>query len=90
MKTRVAGEYAGDRLMAAVRREAQFYLNQPMHAGNAMPTPIQVAIVLHALADHTAIMEMLEHRPDPTSPWPHATSVGRWFHDVGHELEEAK
>jgi len=51
------------------------------------PTAMQVAVVLHALADHTAIMDALEHRPDPTSPWAKATSVGRWFHDVGGNLE---
>ena len=51
------------------------------------PTRLQVAAVLHALADHTAILEMLKHRPDPRSPWPEATSIGRWFHDVGDELE---
>lgn len=84
---KVAGQPAEERLMDAVAREAKFYLNQPMHKGEIAPSPIQVAIVLHALADHTAIMDMLEHRPDPTSPWPHATSVGRWFHDVGHVLE---
>lgn len=44
-------------------------------------------MVLHALADHTAIMQALKHRSDPTSPWPEATSVGRWLHDVGHNLE---
>lgn len=87
---KVGGEAAEQRLMDAVLRESQFYLRQPMHAGQHKPTPIQVAIVLHALADHTAIMSMLQHRPDPTSPWPHATSVGRWFHDVGHKLEDMK
>lgn len=55
--------------------------------GEPKPTRKQVAMVLRALADHTAIMKMLEHRPDPTSPWPQATSVGRWFHDTGNELE---
>lgn len=84
---RVAGEPAVRRLMKAVDRQARFYLQQPMHERDSMPTPIQVAIVLHALADHTAIMEMLKHRPDETSPWKEATSVGRWFHDVGSQLE---
>jgi hypothetical protein len=87
MSIKIAGENATARLMCQVKREAQFYLSQPMHKGEQTPTPIQVAIVLHALADHTAIMEMIKHRPDPTSPWPEATSVGRFFHDLGHELE---
>lgn len=85
---KIAGQDAHKRLMESVAKESKFYLNQPMHAGEKPPSPIQVAIVLHALADHTAIMSMLNHRPDPTSPWPHATSVGRWFHDVGHDLED--
>lgn len=83
----ISGQPAHERLMQAVHREANFYLSQPKNHGNATPTPIQVAVVLHALADHTAIMSMLNHRHDETSPWPHATSVGRWFHDVGHDLE---
>lgn len=75
--TIVAGEPASERLM---RRLDNRLIDTPL------PSREQVALVLHALADHTAIMAMLEHRPDPTSPWPQATSVGRWFHDVGDEL----
>lgn len=81
MSIRIAGQDAKDRLMDAVVREHQFY-------GGECPTPHQVAIVLHALADHTAIMQMIQHRPDPTSPWPEATSIGRYFHDLGHEMEQ--
>lgn len=77
---RIAGQDAKDRLMEAVTREHQLH-------GGGRPTPLQVAIVLHALADHTAIMYMLKHRPDPESPWPQATSVGRFFHDLGYEME---
>lgn len=84
---KIAGQPAHERLMESVSRQAKFYLNQPMHKGETPPSAIQVAIVLHALADHTAIMQMLAYRPDSTSPWPQATSAGRWLHDVGNDLE---
>lgn len=76
----VAGEPAGERIMKS--------LDNRRFDGVAKPNRQQVAMVLHALADHTAIMEMLKHRPDPTSPWQEATSVGRWMHDVGDTLED--
>lgn len=76
----VAGGKATDRLMAS--------LDARRFDGVAKPNKQQVAMVLHALADHTAIEAMLVHRPDPSSPWPQATSVGRWFHDVGDALED--
>ncbi len=75
----VAGEPAADRLMRS--------LDNRRFDGEIKPSKEQVSMVLHALADHTAIMEMLKHRPDPTSPWQEATSVGRWFHDVADCLE---
>lgn len=78
---KVAGELASLRLMRQISHETR-RINEPI------PTTGQVAMVLHALADHTAITEMLKHRPDDTSPWPEATSIGRWFHDVGDELED--
>lgn len=81
MTVKVAGQNATDRLMGQVKDQTRRLDLQ------AAPTAYQVAMVLHALADHTAIMEALKHRPDPTSPWPEANSIGRWFHDVGDELE---
>ncbi len=77
----VAGEPAHERLMKQIKHERR-RIDAPI------PSSRQVAMVLHALADHTAIMQMLEHRPDLTSPWPKATSIGRWFHDVGDALED--
>lgn len=74
----VAGQSAADRLMGQ--------LDYRLHPDAEELTRDQVAVVLHALADHTAIMEALRHRPDPDSPWPQATSVGRWLHDVGDQL----
>jgi len=75
---RVVGESAANRIMKSLDNR---------RTGALKPNRLQVAMVLHALADHTAIMSALEHRPDPTSPWPKATSIGRWFHDVGDDLE---
>lgn len=47
----------------------------------------QVAIVLHALADHTAIMVALNYDMERRrGPWPEATGMGRWFHDVADQL----
>ncbi len=43
-------------------------------------------MVLHALADHTAIQAALRHRFEP-GYWPEATSMGRWYHDVADVLE---
>lgn len=62
------------------------------------PTPFQVSMVLRALADHTAIMEMVqfdrmgkaEQGEDPaqeTKYWPTETSISRWFHAVADQLE---
>lgn len=80
MSVKVSDELAAMRLMRQVSYE-QRRIDEPV------PTPRQVAMVLHALADHTAIMSALKHRPDPTSSWPEANSIGRWFHDVGNDLE---
>lgn len=79
-EVKVANQLAADRLMQQISHTKR-RIDEPMPSRN------QVAMVLHALADHTAIMSALEHRPDPTSPWPEATSIGRWLHDVGDDLE---
>jgi hypothetical protein len=81
MTVQVNDESAADRLMRQIN-------NQGRRIDAPRPSRKQVAMVLHALADHTAIMSALEHRPDPASPWPQATSVGRWLHDVGDDLED--
>jgi len=51
-------------------------------------TPVQVAVVCHALADHTALLEALRYAPG--GPWPEARSVGRWLHAVGDQLEDTE
>jgi len=35
-------------------------------------------------------MSALQHRRDDSSPWPEATSIGRWLHDVGNDLEDSE
>ena len=83
----VAGEPAADRLMKALDNRI---------TGEPKPTRKQVAMVLHALADHTAIMQMVNYdmrdlypnQDRKTEYWPTETSIGRWFHAVGSELEE--
>lgn len=80
MKVKVTDQFASDRLMQQVKYQQQ-RINEPL------PTRRQVAMVLHALADHTAIMWALQYRRDETSPWPEAISIGRWLHDVGDDLE---
>lgn len=47
------------------------------------PSDDQIAMVLHALADHTAIMQALVYRPPEDGMWPGASSVGRWLQDYG-------
>lgn len=75
----VAGQNAAERLMANLD-----YRLSP----NVQPLDEdQVAVVLRALADHTALADAVNWRHDPNSPWPVLTSLGRWLHDVADELE---
>ena len=76
----VADEPAADRLMRSLDYRLSSVI-EPL-------TPEQVAVVLHALADHTALQAALAYRRDIASPWPEATSLGRWLHEVGDQLEE--
>lgn len=56
--------------------------------GVVKPTEDQIAWVMRALADHTMIQIAQRYRPDPTSPWPAATSQGRWYLDMRDVLGE--
>ena len=80
MKVKVTDQYAAERLMQQISYQ-QRRIDEPL------PSRRQVAMVLHALADHTAIMSALQHRRDETTPWPEAISIGRWLHDVADDLE---
>lgn len=63
--------------------------------GDGPPTPLQVAAVLHGMADHTAILHMLNvvagqqamARPGDDHE-PAATSVGRYLHALGDSIEQ--
>lgn len=77
----VAGESAADRLMRS--------LDYRLAPDARRLTPVEVAIVLHALADHTALEAAREWRPDPSSPWPRSLSIGRWLHDTADQLERS-
>lgn len=83
---RVAGEPAADRLM----RSLDYRLSR---SGTPRLTPEQVAVVLHALADHTALEAARVYSRsdlwdrDRESPWPTSTSIGRWLHDTADALE---
>ena len=79
---KVADKPATDRIIFSIRQQAR-------RIDGEVPTPNQIAMVLHALADYTMNVSMLKHRPDTTSPLiPEANSIGRWFHDVGDEFED--
>lgn len=76
---RVCGEPASVRLMRS--------LDYRLHPGARKLTLDEVAVVLRALADHTAITDALRWSPPADGLWPEATSMGRWFHDVADDLE---
>ncbi len=85
IKIKATGENAADRIMKA--------LDNRLMNGHPKPDRKQVAMVLHALADHTAIMEMVQfdrmskwHPGQEEELWPTETSIGRWFHGVGDDL----
>lgn len=74
----VVGQPAIDRLMRQVAQASRTIPGET-------PTLRQVAMVLHALADHTALQAALRYRDDDGP----ATSVGRWLHAVGDQAEWA-
>ncbi len=85
---RVAGESAADRLMRAL----DYRLSPP---GTPRLTRAQVAVVLHALADHSALEAARVYSRDyppgsgqPDTSWPTSLSIGRWMHDVAGQLEQ--
>ena len=72
----IGGIEAQERLMGQINRRS---------AHSNEPTVEQVQIVLHALADHTALQEAVNHRPDGANGA--AGSVGRWLHDLADYLQ---
>lgn len=70
----VSGERAAQRLM----RSLDYRMTREIEPLNKE----QVAVVLRALADHTALVQATQHDPD-SDP---ATSTGRWLHAVADDL----
>lgn len=79
----IGGQVPRERLRRQVEREcAQHgYGEQP-------PSNAQIAMVLHALADHTSLMQAVGWRRGE-GPWPEATSVGRWLHHYGDHMRDS-
>ncbi len=74
----IGGMLADDRLMGSVQRYTK---------AGPPPSREQVAAVLHALADYTALISAVNYDPDPSDAWPAAVSVGRWLHRYGDYME---
>lgn len=75
----IGGQDPEDRLRGQVMRRAATL-------GIEVPTSLQTAVVLHALADHTALVQATSWNHDSYSR--SADCVGRWLHDFGDLLEE--
>lgn len=76
----VAGEPAADRLMRSV--------DYRLHPDARQLTRSEVAVVLHALADHTALEAARAYSRPDDGFWPTSTSIGRWLHDTGNQLTD--
>jgi hypothetical protein len=84
----VAGRRATDRLLQQVHNQV------PPRDGSGFPTPDQVAVVLHALADYTHIQHMLGETVrvlGEGGAWPNtedrAHIIGRYFQAVASEIQ---
>lgn len=79
----VAGEPAADRLMASVAWR--------IPQGCPPISRDQVALVLHALADHAALEAARTYRRASDQPGdfhPTSTAIGRWLHDTADQLTD--
>lgn len=86
----VGREHAADRLMQGQKLRR----GSPYLMGEEPPTPMQVSAVLHALADHTLIENMLHHARDLGEDrahlgdsWALTSGVGRYLQRMGGWLE---
>ncbi len=80
--TSIGGVDAVERLREQIRLQGR---TRP----GDMPSNRQIAMVLHALADHTSIMQALNFDPEPgRTRWPSATSVGRFLHAYGDRFDD--
>ena len=62
-------------------------IHQNLPPGHHPPSRGQVAAVLHALADHTGLVQAVTWSPPDDGYEPVATSVGRWLHAYGDVME---
>lgn len=80
---RLLGEIGGqdpvERLILAVIENS--YRGSPPQGP---PSPQQISYVLHALADHTALLHAVDFDVNEDS----ATSVGRWLHAYGDTIDD--
>ncbi len=88
----VVGEPYAERLMRS--------LDYRLHPKARRLSPDDVAVVLHALADHTAleaerVYDRMERQWNLASGtgevpretlWPTSTSIGRWLHDTADQM----
>lgn len=84
-------EHAADRLM----QSQKLWRGSPYLGDSEPPTRQQVAAVLHALADHTLIENMLVRAPELGvdrahlgDMWATTTGLGRYFQRMGDWLED--
>lgn len=86
----VGKEHAADRLM----QSQKLWRGGPYLGDEEPPSRRQVAAVLHALADHTLIENMLHrapefgaHRAHLGGSWATTSGLGRYFQNMGDWLE---
>jgi hypothetical protein len=81
----IGGVDAADRLMGQIQHQRWRTPDTPP------PNEAQVAMVLHALADHTALeaARVYDRTRDGKEDdlWPTSLSIGRWLHDLGDYIE---
>lgn len=75
----IGQDEAVSRVMGAVGAETVL-----QRSGETAPSQVQVAAVMHALADHTALLQAVQYRPSDMGV---ALNVGRWLHALGDYLE---
>jgi hypothetical protein len=85
----IAGEHAGDRLMRQQALTSSVHLD-----GDTPPTRRQVAAVLHALSEHTQLMQLLSDdvahlASDRPGRGQQADGVGRYLQGIADHLRTA-
>lgn len=73
---------------AVARLQRQICAEARMFPDDGPPSAAQVAMVLHALADHASLQLALQFARPDDGHWPEATSVGRFLHAYGDRFDE--